>query len=84
MSYQNIEVKTFKEVGNNGVLVYFTKTENYALISIPAWNWCYLWDYSISDEQLKQGCIEALSDPMFREEAEQLTERFYQYLLWNK
>lgn len=84
MSYQNIEVKTFKEVGNNGVLVYFSKTENYVIISIPAWNWCYLWDYSLSDEQLKQGCIKALSDPLFPENAEQLTERFYEYLLENK
>jgi hypothetical protein len=82
--FEKIAVEKFDNVGllnTTQLSVYFSHTEDYTLISIPEWNWCYLWEVSKNDEVAKQECIKALSVPMFEEPAEELTERFYQYLL---
>lgn len=86
MDYLKLEVRTFEEFNKYGsVSIYFTHTENYTLMSIPAWNWSFMWDFSgYTDDQLKEECIKALSVPMFDQDAEKATERIVKYLLWNK
>lgn len=84
MDYQKVEVKTFEEFGNSGCMVYFLHTEHYTLISIPEWNWSFLWNLIGTDDRIvKKECIKALSVPMFSRDAEALTERIYSYLLWD-
>jgi hypothetical protein len=81
---EKITVKKFDNVGLFGTTqlsVYFSHTENYTLISVPDWNWCYLWEMNKNDEVSKEECIKALSGPVFEEPAKELTERFCQHLL---
>jgi hypothetical protein len=40
---KDITVKTFENANflGNDVIVFFSETEKYSLITIPSWNWCY-------------------------------------------
>lgn len=80
MDYLKLEAKTFKEFGNSGCIVYFTHTEHYTLIAIPEWNWSFMWDLNLNDEEQIKNCIKALSVPMFESEAEALAARIYNCL----
>lgn len=84
-AYKDITVKKFDNASllGNDVTVYFSDTEDYSLINIPAWNWCYLWEVSKDEALAKEECIKALSIPMFEDDAIQLTQRIYEYLLRN-
>ena len=64
--------------------MYFLHTEHYTLISIPAWNWSFLWNLiGTDDREVKEECIKVLSVPMSLGDAEALTDRIYSYLLWD-
>ncbi|MED4037042.1 hypothetical protein [Niallia taxi] len=84
MEYLELEIKAFNEFRNNGCIAYFMNTEHYSLISIPNWNWSYMWDFNKDDITAKEECIKALSEPMFLDDAIEITERFFQYLLRRK
>lgn len=77
MDYLELEIKAFKEFHNNGCIAYFMNTEHYSLISIPNWNWSYMWDFNKDDTIAKEGYIKVLSEPMFLDDAIEITERFF-------
>ena len=83
MNRLTVETLTKFTSGSYGdVSAYFVHTDHYVLISIPTWNWSFMWDFEgFDDEQLKEKCIKALSVPMFSEDAAEATERIHQYLL---
>jgi len=86
MDYVNLEVKTFEDLGYNdglvrGVSIYFVRTDNYILTSIPEWNWSYIWDFvGATDKELQTGCVKALSIPMGDSDAKKATEKIYRFL----
>ncbi|XKI14494.1 hypothetical protein GGGNBK_23170 (plasmid) [Sporosarcina sp. ANT_H38] len=83
-----LTVETFEEFSSSDygeTTTYFVHTDHYVLISIPVWNWSFMWNFeAYSDEELKAACTKALTGPMFFEGAKEITERFYQYLLRGK
>lgn len=74
------EIKTF-ELPEQKSELYFSHTETYTLISVPAWNWCYLWTISDNDQKDKQQFKEALKSILGDPASEQMTNRVYQYLM---
>jgi len=86
-NYEAIEVKEFDKVGiveTQTIKVYFSHTEDFSLISIPEWNWSYLWNIETDDREAIKECTKALNVPMFEEKAEELANRFYRYLVKRK
>lgn len=87
MDYINLEVKTFEDLGyNNGLVrnvsIYFVRTDDYILTSIPEWNWSYMWDLvRATDKELKTGCVKALSILMGDSDAKKTTEQIYRFLI---
>lgn len=80
---QKIEARffdTLKERYGNAA-VHFAHTDDYTLVAIPEWNWCYLWDVFIEDKLAKKQCVDSLSDPMFPDAAVKLTDEIYDYLM---
>ena len=75
-----IEVKTF-ELPEQKPELYFSHTEAYTLISVPAWNWCYLWTISDNDQKDKQQFTEALKGILDDSTAIQITDKVYQFLM---
>ncbi len=73
---ERLTVETFEEFSNSGygeVTTCFAHTDHYVLISIPVWNWSFMWDFTAySDDKLKVAST-ALTGPMFFEGAEEVT-----------
>lgn len=85
--YETIQVKFLPFEGYGKVEIYFSNTENFSLISIPNWNFSFLWelkddDTKLTDIENKNKLIKALSVPMFERDATKLSDVISQYL-WN-
>lgn len=80
---EQIKVKVFDYLKERyGIVgIYFSHTEDYTIISIPDWNWCYFWNVYYDDDIAKKECARALSDPMHKEHAEEFAEVIYKYLM---
>lgn len=83
---ERIEVRQFealKDMLNPNV--YLSHTDIFTLISIPDWNWSFLWRITNNDEEVKLIFISALishaSHYFDNESAEKFAEEVYQYLL---
>lgn len=86
--YQKVEIKHFDLNGYGALRLFFSHTEDLILISIPEWNWSFLWNLSDNDtieddKRHKDELIKALSIPMFSKEAKDLTNKIENYL-YNK
>lgn len=79
-----VEVKTeiMPIKGYGEVKLYFTNTEDFTLISVPDWNFSFLWELKDDDNDNKNNLIKALSVPMFESDATELANIIFQYL-WN-
>ncbi|WP_100012307.1 YueH family protein [Lentibacillus sediminis] len=81
LNIKNYEVLK-KHFGN--VDVYYTDMEDQILVSIPVWNFSYLWNMIKNDNEAKQECLKALSLPMLEEHAIELSNHIYHYIQWGQ
>lgn len=69
-----------------GVEFYFVHTAACILISVPSWNWSFLWEFSKDNELARQELQEAVELKVSTEAegAEQLSHVIYDYVMTEK
>lgn len=80
---ERIEIKCFDALKERygDPEVYLSHTDTFTLVSIPEWNWSFLWNVSLDDSKAKEQLVKSLLDPMFEDAAEAFVNELYNYLM---
>lgn len=83
--YQKMTIKKLPFEGYGDVKIYLFDTENFSLISIPDWNFSFLWELKDEDtieidNKNKSELIKVLSVPMGERDAIKLSNVISQFM----